>query len=97
MRAGGLGQLPLTRLVQAADDGQGLVGFLAGAEQDRLLDLRRAGEPLERAVGRARAQHRAGVGERLQRSDQQRPLPIEQADRALAVHASRATERPGGK
>ena len=35
------------------------------------------------------AQHRAGVGERLQRPDQQRPLAVEQADRALAVDAAR--------
>ena len=33
-------------------------------------------------------EHRAGVGERFQRPDQQRPLPVEEADRSLAVDAA---------
>jgi hypothetical protein len=85
MGARGLGQRALDPLVQPVHDGQSPVCLLAGAEQDRLLDLRRAGQSLERPVGRAGAQHRARVGERLQRPDQQRPLPVEQADRAVAV------------
>ena len=75
--------------------GQRLVGFGAGAEEDRLLDLGGAGEALERLVGRPRAQHRAGVGERLERADQQRPLAVEQADRALAV--DHAGDRAAGR
>ncbi len=70
-------------------DGQRLVGFLAGAEQDRLLDLGGAGEALEGPVAGGGAQHRAGVSERLQCADQQRPLAVEQADGALAVHPPR--------
>ena len=89
MDARRLGQRPLDPFVQPVHHGQRLVGFLAGAEQDRLLDLRRAREPLEGPVAERGAQHRAGVGERLQGADQQRPLPVEQADRALAVHPAR--------
>ena len=47
--ADGLGQLALDPFVQAVDLGQHRVGFLAGAEEDRLLDLGGAGEALERA------------------------------------------------
>ena len=53
MRAGRLGQRALDPLVQPVDDGQRLVGFLAGAEQDRLLDLGGAGEALEGPVAGA--------------------------------------------
>ena len=96
MGAGRLGQLALDRLVQAMDAGEGAVGFLAGAEEDRLLDLGGPGEAPERLVGGAGAQHRAGVGERFERADQQRPLPIEQADGAVAVdHAARPSARAG--
>ena len=96
MAPGRLGQRPLDPFVQPVDAGQRLVGFLAGAEQDRLLDLGGAGEALEGPVGRAGAQHRAGVGERLEGADQQRPLAIEQADGALAVHHAR-DRAAGGK
>ena len=85
MGAGGLGQLAFDPLVQAVDPGQRLVGFRAGAEEDRLLDLGGAGEALEGLVAGTGAQHRARVGERFEGADQQRPLAVEEADRALAV------------
>ena len=91
------GSSPLIRLVQAVDPGERLVGLGPGAEEDRLLDLRGAGEALEGLVAGRGAEHRAGVGERFERADQQRPLPVEQPDRALAVHHAAPSSGPGGK
>jgi hypothetical protein len=68
------------------DRRQGLVGFGLGPEEDGLLDLRRAGEAGEGMVAGVGAEHRAGVGERFQGADQQRPLPIEEANGPLAVN-----------
>jgi hypothetical protein len=40
MHSGRLGQRPFDPLVQPVDDRERFVGFLAGAEQDRLLAVR---------------------------------------------------------
>ena len=88
--AGRLGQLALdSSRAAAAPCASTSSASARRAEEDRLLDLRRAREPLEGPVARAGREHRAGVGERFERPDQQRPLPVEQPDRALAVDPAR--------
>ena len=65
------------------------------AEEDRLEDLGGVGEPLEGLQLGVRVRGGADEGERVERPDHQRPLPVEETDRPLGMDP--AQDRPSGK
>jgi len=85
-RAGVLGQFALHPRVHPVDRSQHAIGLRAGAEEDRLERVRGPHEPAERPLAPAGRLRRAGVVDRLERADRERPLTEEQADEALVVH-----------
>src|SRR5690349_742451 len=62
------------------------IRFTLGAEEDRLLDLRRAGEAGEGMIAGGGREHRPRVGKGFEGADQQRPLPVEEAYRPLPMY-----------